>query len=650
MLRKVIVLVVIATLMTAGLVFASGGQEEQTGEVIAQPEVAAAGEAPMLAEMVAAGDLPPLEERIPANPFVVEPWNEIGTYGGTLRRAYTGAADVPGFQKLSRVGLMEFSPDGSRVVPALAESFEVSDDGLTYTFHLREGVRFSDGQPFTARDLQFGYEDDALNEELNPSMPSLLTVGGEPIEFVLIDDYTFQYVLPRISATFLQDMARDSEWGGVPRTYGPPSHYMKQFHADYADADQLAKLVDEGGFDSWVQLYEAKADFTQNPELPTLRAWVLLDRLGSDTVRMVRNPYYWRVDSQGNQLPYIDRIDNRLMLDNESLILSAISGEFDFQLRHLSFGDYPILMENRDRGDYNVIRWPTALGSTYAFMPNLNVADPKLNELFNDQRFRIALSHAMDRDEINEVLFLGVCKPRAATVVPGSPFYEPDLETMYTEFNTERASELFEEIGLQKGSDGYWRHKDGSELSVVLTAIELNSLGPWPDLLEMVGEQWDRFGLKNEVQILERSLYTSRYQSAEFEIGGWAWGRGLTPLISPKFVFPQDTTWNPAPLYGLWYQTGGAQGVEPPEGGPVRRAMELYGQYTTEPDADRRLEIGKELIRLSTEQIWSIGTVGEFPNPAVVSRRMGNVPETLLSEHLLMSPSNARLEQFFIKK
>ena len=281
-------------------------------------------------------------------------------------------------------------------------------------------------------------------------------------------------------------------------------------------------------------------------------------------------------------------------------------------------------------------------------MPNLNVADPKLNELFNDQRFRIALSHAMDRDEINEVLFLGVTKPRAATVVPGSPFYTPDLEDMYAEFDTARAAELFEEIGLEKGNDGYYRHKDGSELAVVLTSPPLTTFGSWPDMLELVGEHWDRFGLKNEVQILERGLYTNRYQAGEFEIGGWAWGRGLTPLIAPKFVFPSDTTWNPAPLYGQWYQTGGAQGVEPPEGGPVRQAMEMYGEYLSEPDPDKRLEIGTALIRLSTEQIWSIGTVGEYPNPAIVSQRMRNVPNGMLAEHLLMAPSNGRLEQFFI--
>lgn len=639
MARKITALAIVGLLVFAALAFAGGAKEA--------PEAAAAAvepgnEAPMLAALVQSGELPPLAERIPENPYVVEPWDEIGRYGGTLRRSYSGTGDTEGIRKLSRVGLVEFSPDGSEIVPALAERYTMSDDGLTFTFHLRRGIRWSDGEPFTANDLEYGYRHELLNEELTPSVPSTWRVGGERIRFEMIDDYTFRYVLPGVSATFLQDLARDTEWGS-----GPPAHYMQQFHPDFADASDLEAMVRAENFDTWVQLYESKAHQWQNPERPSLRAWVMQDAIGAQTVRMERNPYYWRVDTAGNQLPYIDRVENRLMLDKESMILAIISGELDFQGRNVAWGDYPILMENRDRGNYNVLRWPTALGSAYAFMPNLNVPDPKLNELFNDRRFRIALSHAMDRDELNEVLFLGATKPRAATAVPGSTYYQEDLENLYAEFDPAKSEQLFQEIGLTRGSDGYWRHKDGSRLSVVLNAIQLDTYGSWPDLLEMVGEMWDQFGLRNEVIILDRSLYTQRYQAGEFEIGGWAWGRGFTPLIAPKFVFPSDSTWNPGPLFGTWYQTGGASGVEPPADHPVRKAMEMYDRYVTEPDVETRTQIGKDLIRLSAEEIWSIGTVGEFPDPHVASRRLRNVPQDLLSEHLMMTPSNARVEQFF---
>jgi peptide/nickel transport system substrate-binding protein len=374
-----------------------------------------------------------------------------------------------------------------------------------------------------------------------------------------------------------------------------------------------------------------------------------MNPIGDDVVMMERNPYFYKVDPEGNQLPYIDRIEVRLVLDREGIPLSAMSGEIDFQLRHIAFTNYPLLMENRDKGNYDVYRWPYSLGSAYAYMPNLNVKDPKKNALFNDRRFRIALSHAIDREEINEISFLGVCKPRHATVVPECEFYAPDLEEMYATLDPQKSRQLLEEIGLKKGADGYYDYADGSDLAITITTIPLETYGKWADMAELVGGYWDRIGIKNEVQVIDRSLYTTRYQAGDFDIGGWAWGRGLAPLIAPKFVFPSDNTYNPAPLWGRWYQTGGAEGLEPPADHPVRKAMEMYGRYTSEPDPAKRLQIGKDLIRLSAEECWSIGTVGMVPDPVVVSRRLGNVPENLLSEHLLSSPNNAGVIQFYFK-
>lgn len=636
MLRKLMMTIIVGLLMTPIAVLAGGAQQ---GETMPAEQAEVGNEAPMLAQMVAAGELPPLEKRLPENPYVLNVVDEIGTYGGTLRRGYTGPEDLPGPQKLNRVGFVEFGPDGKTIEPSMVESYTTSEDGLTFTFQLRRGLRWSDGEPFTVDDIAFAYEHVAMNEELSPTAPPRLRVGDEIVEFQVISDHTFRFVLPAPSATFLQNLATEDGWGATT-----PAHYLKQFHASFADPGDIEAMVRAEDMDTWVQLFEAKADEWQNPEKPSMRAWVLQDRLGGEVARMVRNPYYWRVDPEGNQLPYIDMIENRLFLDTETLILSILSGDIDFQTRHIPWGQYAILMENRDRGNYEVLEWPMSWGSFWAFMPNLNSHDPKLNELFNDRRFRIALSHAIDRDELNEVLFLGAGKPRAATVVPESPFYEPDLEMMYAEYDPAKSEQLFREIGLSRSGDGYWNHKDGSRLSFVVNGVPEQN---WPDILEMTSEMWNRVGLRNEVVLLDRSLNWSRFENAEFDINGWAWGRGFAPLIGPKFVFPSDTALNPAPLWGAWYQSNGETGVEPPEDHPVRTAMELYDRYVVEPNAQRRLEIGKELVRLSTEQIWSIGTVGEIPDPAIRSRRLRNVPDVVLSEHLLMTPSNANVEQFF---
>ena len=624
-------------------VFAAG--ESEGGAVAATPAVASLGESPMLAERVSAGDLPPVAERLPENPFVQPVHDQIGRYGGTLRRVYTGRGDLPGFSKLSGAWLLTTSPDGSELVPDLAESFSAGHDGREYTFHLRRGVKWSDGDPWDADDIMWFYDHVVMNKELNPGVPSHWRVGSEPIALTKIDDYTVQFHLPGPSAVFLQNLTLDGR-----SQAGVPAHYLKAFHADFVDADELAAMVKEAQFDSWVQLFTQKNSEWLNPERPTLRAWKNANPIGDEVVVLERNPYFYKVDPEGNQLPYIDRIEARLVLDRANIPLSAMSGEIDFQLRHVAFSTFPLLMENRDRGGYDVLRWPYSLGSAYAFMPNLNVKDARKNELFNDRRFRVALSHAIDREELNEILFLGVTVPRHATVVPESEFYDPELEQMYASFDPELSRRMLEEIGLVKGADGYFDYPDGSDLAVTVTTIPLETYGKWADMAELVGGYWDELGIKNEVQVIERSLYTERYRAGDLEIAGWAWGRGLAPLIAPKFVFPSDNTFNPAPLWGRWYQTGGAEGAEPPADHPVRRAMEMYGEYTSEPDPAKRLQIGRELIRLSAEEIWSIGTVGVVPDPVVVSRRLGNVPENLLSEHLLSSPNNAGVIQFYFKE
>jgi peptide/nickel transport system substrate-binding protein len=284
-------------------------------------------------------------------------------------------------------------------------------------------------------------------------------------------------------------------------------------------------------------------------------------------------------------------------------------------------------------------------------MPNQNTKDPVLQKIFRDKRFRMALSHALDRDEMNNLFFLGVCKPRQATVIPQCRFYEPDLEMMYATFEPDKANALLDEMGLKKGADGIRLRPDGKQLAFTILGINLASLGPWPDILEFGAQQWTKIlGIKAEAKIIDRPLYTQRYQANDIEVGGWAWGRGLTPLISPTFVFPSTGPVNtPAPLYATWYQSGGKSGEEPPKDSDFRKAMDLYDRYVQEADDAKRLAIGKELIRLSTESLWSIGTVGELPDPVIVKNNMGNVPKQILAEHLLANPANAKPEQWYFK-
>lgn len=600
----------------------------------------AAGEAPMLKALVEAGKLPPVEERLPENPMVIEPVSEIGTYGGTWRHAYTGMGDTPAFDKMGHTGLVIYSMDGSEVIPGLAEKYEVSEDGMTYTFYLRKGLKWSDGVEYTADDVEFWYLHEVMNKDLNPGLVARFAVNDMPIEFTKIDDYTVQFVLPGPSAVFLENLAHYGD-------HGIPKHYLSQFHPEFVDPEELKARADQQGFDNWMMYFGDRNDIFSNMDRPTMRPWMLVSKLGDQVYTLERNPYFWQVDPEGNQLPYIDKIDNYLMSDPQTILMSVVAGEIDFMVRNVSFVDYPFLMENRERGNYEVYLWPMAVGSGWAFMPNMNHKDPVLREIFEDIRFRTALSIGINRDEINEMVYYGRGKPRAATVVPECPFWEEDLEDYAAEYDVARANALLDEMGLERGSDGIRRRPDGKRLEITLVTLDMQNYGSWVDIVEMSAADWEKLGIDIEIHVPDRALLEQRWAAGDFDIGGWAWGRGLTPLTAPKFVFPSDSLWNPGPLYGQWYESGGARGEEPLVGSDVRRAMELYGDYVSEPRPDERLRIGKELIRLSTESLWSIGTIGEIPSPIVVSNRLRNVPATILNEHILQTPTNARPQQFF---
>ncbi|MBC7321188.1 ABC transporter substrate-binding protein [bacterium] len=600
-------------------------------------------EAPMLAELVKQGKLPPLKERLPKEPAVVEVVEEIGKYGGTWRRAYTGAGDTPGFQKIIAESLVIWNHDGTKVLPNLAKRWIVSKDMKEFTFYLREGVKWSDGTPFTADDIMFWYEDITLNKELTPTFPTWLRTFGSPVKIEKLDDYTVKFTFTHPNVLFLENMA----YAGFEIL--KPKHYLKQFHPKYTSKEKLDELVRKENFQYWYQLFSNKANVYDNPELPGLWPWIPKTKLGVMNYIMERNPYYWKIDPVGNQLPYIDRINSMLVTTTQMITIKAIAGEIDLQVRNVLWTDYPVLMENREKGGYRVLKWPMALGSTFALMPNLNHKDPILRKLFEDRNFRIALSLAINREEINQLCTLGVCEPRQATVLKECPYYSKGLEKLYAEYDPKKANEILDKMGLTKrDKEGFRLRPDGKTLAITIEIMDNPMYGPWPDICELVKKYWEAIGIKTAVKVIDRTLLNARWQGAEFDVSGWAWGRGLTPFIGgPKFVFPSDDLYNPGPLYGLWYQTGGKSGEEPK--GDIKKAMELFDRFIVTTDKAQRLKLGKQLIRLSTENVWSIGTVGLIPNPVIVKNNFRNVPEVLFSEHLLLTPRNAFPEQFFIK-
>lgn len=604
-------------------------------------------EAPMLAELVKQGKFPPVEQRLPKSPLVVTPVEEIGQYGGTWRRAWLGLSDQWGPNKICHEHLVMFDKGGTKVLPNIAESWKVSRDAKVYTFKIREGIKWSDGAPLTTDDVMFWYEDFILNKDLTPTVPTWLTAGGKPCKIVKVDTYTFRVEFEQANPLFLINICKS---GG--NQFFLPKHYGKQFHIKYTSKEEVEKKAKDAGFQFWYQLFDARVSnsnaWLQNPELPVLHPWRNTTLPTATTMIFERNPYYFKIDPAGNQLPYIDRIAHALVENREVITMKAVAGEIDMQTRHISLPDYTLLMENRAKGNYRVLNWKQGVGSDVMICLNQNVKDPTLRKLFEDRRFRQALSVAINRDEIWKLVYLGMGKPRQCSLISGVAFYDPEWEKMWTEYDPKKANELLDRIGLNKRDrDGFRLRPDGKTLALTIT-FPSGIFGAWSDVLEMVKKYWESVGVKVAIQPVERSLYVTRCNAGDLEIGVWNFDRNAAVMSDPGRLLGTVTDGPWAPLYGQWYSTGGKGGEEPK--GDIRKIYDFWDKAKATADEKQRERFFKEIINLHKRNIWMIGIVGELPQPVVVKNNFRNVPDGVIWDDTLRSPKNARPEQFFFKQ
>ncbi|HPC77171.1 MAG TPA: ABC transporter substrate-binding protein, partial [bacterium] len=451
-------------------------------------------EAPQLTELVKSGKILPVKERLPKEPLVIVPVEEVGRYGGTWRRAAIGIADASIIEtKLTAEGLVRTNPDGSKIVPNLAKRWEISRDGRVYTFYLREGLRWSDGEPFTADDITFWFNDIISNKELTPITPAWLTTAGKPVSVEKVDKYVVRFTFQQPNGVFLWQLSYD----GIYNKPFAPAHYLKQFHPSYVSKEELEKKAKEAGFNFWYQLFSNKNSW-QNTEKPTINAW-MVSRITSTQVICERNPYYWKVDTAGNQLPYIDKIVMDIVQDAEILNMRATAGELDMQERHIYLSNYTLFMENREKGNYRVLKWTTASGADPMLYVNQTVQDPVLRKIFQDVRFRQALSLAINREEINKLFYFGLGKPRQASLISQSPYYDPEWEKAYVEYDLERANKLLDEMGLKKGPDGFRLRPDGKTLAITLEFTAFPG-ATTADVIALIAKYWEKLGIKVAVK------------------------------------------------------------------------------------------------------------------------------------------------------
>ncbi|MGE3270108.1 MAG: ABC transporter substrate-binding protein, partial [Chloroflexota bacterium] len=615
-------------------------------------------EAPMLAEMVKAGKLPPVEQRLPSEPLVVKPLHSTGKYGGTWRRGFTGPSDTSNAHRAAQNDkLLYFDYIGTKIVPNIAKGWEVSPDGKVTTLFLRKGHKWSDGHSFTADDFMFWFEDVYQNKDLVATPLASMTINGKPVMMEKVDETTIRFVSPEpyyvlpmrlAGVTHLGHHARFGRdaWGSYA-----PAHYMKQFLPKYSSQDALDKLAAEQKFDNWATMFKLKNDTTRNPDLPILSAWKVTSPITTPNFVLERNPYSIWVDTDGNQLPYIDKVQMSLAENLEVLNLRAIAGEYDEQARHIDIGKLPVLLENQQKGSYTIRLDPSSQGADVGLFCNQSYnKDPEIAKWLTNREFRIALSHGFDRSQINETFVLGL--GQIGSAAPGEDtlyFPGPEFRTLHTEFDQRKANEMLDKIGLtKKDGEGYrLRTDNGERLRIELTTYV--GFLAFTRMAEMISQQWKQIGIQGDVLEQERSLAGKRVQGNEHQIFfETQWGTDNIFACWP-FYFPYDRGSALGPLYGIWHSSAGAQGVEPPP--RMREVMEIYRKSAGVPD-DEQIKLGKESIAIALDELWIIPVVSNSPasqGVRVVKNNVGNVPERQWNSAASDNPMIAHPETYFFK-
>ncbi len=335
--------------------------EPQTPDnIVTYEQLKGKKESPMLTEMVKRGELPPLEERLPEDPYIVEPYEQPGVHGGEWHFDVISRRDINLVYHISNPSFLRWDKDGIHVLPYFCKDYSASSDGKIWTFYLRKGVKWSSGHPFTSEDVRFWYFDDAMNRDISVIPKEELQIGDQFGEIKILDDYTFQVLFPDTNKSFYQKMT------SIVLFY-VPSFYMKQFHIKYADEEELKKKMAEAGVKKWSELYVKMDRWYEgfyNSDRPTMRPWKVVKSGSSpNTFEFVRNPYFWAVDTQGKQLPYIDKIVVHISSNDQLLAMKTMAGDFDFQWRRLDFKDFPLYKENEKKHNYQLLTWPQDRGS-----------------------------------------------------------------------------------------------------------------------------------------------------------------------------------------------------------------------------------------------------------------------------------------------
>ncbi len=585
---------------------------------------AAYQETPYYQGDVDAGILPPVEERLPADPNVelFQDGNlKQGRQGGVLNILMAKAKDVRQMVVYGYARLVGYNTKLMLQADILS-SFTV-EEGRIFTFKLRKGHRWSDGAPFTSENFRYWWKDMANNADLSPSGPPVqMLVNGKPPLVEFLDETTIRFTWDSPNPSFLPALA-----GARPLHIYAPAHYLKQFHERYQNKDKMAAMVAETKRRNWASLHSRMDNQykNDNPDLPTLEPWMNTTAAPSERFVFKRNPYYHRVDGQRKQLPYIDEVV--ISLSASQLIpAKAGSGESDLQARYLNFSDISFMKQNEEQYGFNTYLWRTGKGAHLALYPNMNHEDKIWRTLFRDVRFRRAMSLAVNREEINQVIFYGFALPTGNTVLPDSPLYDAKRDLRWSQFDLAHANKLLDEIGLKRRDDGIRLLPDGRPLEIIVeTAGESTEQ---TDVLELITRTWKKAGIKLYSKPLQREVMRNRVFAGQTQMAIWfGLENGLaTNLMSPAELAPTSQQQLQWPRWGQYRETKGQAGA-PIDMDKPKRLYSLYREWRVARSEEERLKVWREMSDIWTNEVYTVGLISGVLQPIVATKRLQNLPD-----------------------
>lgn len=583
--------------------------------------IEATGQAPMLQKLVEAGKLPPVKERVGRNPLVIEPAGGVASYGGTLRLPFTGASDVSWIEAIYGYDqLVRWDGMAQNVLPNIAESWEAAPDGRSYTFKLREGLRWSDGQPFTTRDIMFWWNDVQFEKGLAPNFRAPFIGDPNAAKLQAVDERTVRFEFTNPQSLFMYLMA--THLGNAVSFF--PAHYLEPFHIKHnPKADEDAR---KAGMEGWATRFNQIASPWFNPDRPTMYAWKTV-RPVTDTraFTLVRNPYYWKVDDKGNQLPYIDEIANEIVQDREVMLLKALNGEIDYIARYINtLPNKAVLVDNEKRAGISFFEIVDASPTYVVLHLNQTHRNPVLREVFDNKKFRIALSHALDRQEIIDIVFAGQGEPYQVAPRPESEFYDKDMAKQYTQYDPALANKLLDEAGYaRRDANGLRLGPDGKPITFIMTVR--GDRQPYVDLAPFVTNYWRAVGINADFRVLEKSAYLNQRDNNQHD-GIIEDGDGgmIDAMIVPRAYLPIHTD----SAYGTgwvhhYLKTGVDQEAPPPH---VQRGLDVYTKMQLTADPAEQKALYRQLLAMAKDNFLSMGLGLPVPDYGAHTKRLRNVP------------------------